>query len=269
MQLVLSPLKYMWLRRLLIATPSNWAGCRLPVKSHGLVSSSDLTLNSISSTVMDRVSWMPALIIANRRGACRAFWRTVCNLLTVPGTTGAVYVFHVCTAEQIHQLGVRLLPVQNKVSIFSSSLSEAPVSDEHLDFLELPFKNVTLPREIYRHLFVKAGGPASALDVWLCCRSQDRWHGLGSVPLRLSALSRRCFFFSLKMPFIIASSIVVPSTFSVFETFAFSRISWAWDLFGMMYPFWTLPMLSVFPSMILIWFWCSHSCYARMKALTH
>ena len=39
-------------------------------------------------------------------------------------STGAVYVFHVCTAEQIHQLGARLQPVQNKVSIFTSSLSE-------------------------------------------------------------------------------------------------------------------------------------------------
>ena len=89
-------------------------------------------------------------------------------------SAGAIHVFHVCTAEQIHQLGARLQPVQNKVSIFMSTLSEATVSDEHLDFLESPFQDVALPREIYRHLLVKAGGPASALDVWLRCRSQDR-----------------------------------------------------------------------------------------------
>ena len=87
-------------------------------------------------------------------------------------STGAIHLFHVCTAEQIHQLGARLQPVQNKISIFTSSLAEAPVSDVHLEFLELPFQDVALPREIYRHLFVKAGGLAFALDVWLRCRSQ-------------------------------------------------------------------------------------------------
>ena len=139
----------------------------------------------------------------------------------------------------------------------STIVNQALVTDEHLDSFELPFRRVALPREIYRHLFVKAGGPASALDVWLRCRGQDRWRGLGSALLRLSAPSKRCSSFSLEMPFITVSSTVVPSILFVFVTSVSSRISWIWDRVGMMFPFLTLLMLLVFPSMTLTWYCCT------------
>ena len=62
----------------------------------------------------------------------------------------AVYLFHACTMGQIHQLGPQLHLFQNKVSIFHSSLSEALMTDEHLKVIELPFRHVALPLEIYR-----------------------------------------------------------------------------------------------------------------------
>ena len=86
---------------------------------------------------------------------------------------GSIYLFHVCTSEQIHQLGSHLLPFPRVISLFHSSLSEAILNDEHLSELSLPFRHTELPREIYRHLFVRAGGPASALDVWLRERSLE------------------------------------------------------------------------------------------------
>ena len=46
--------------------------------------------------------------------------------------TSAVYLLHVCTMEQIHQLGPQLHLFENRVSIFHSSLSEALTTDEHL-----------------------------------------------------------------------------------------------------------------------------------------
>ena len=95
------------------------------------------------------------------------------QFVDAPGPS-AVHLFHVCTSEQIHQLGPKLHFFQHKVSLFHSSLSEATLTDEHLVELRLPFRQVELPLEIYRHLFVRAGGPASAFDVWLRGRSQEQ-----------------------------------------------------------------------------------------------
>ena len=89
-------------------------------------------------------------------------------------SVSAVHLFHVCTSEQIHQLGPQLQLFQHKVSLFHSSLSEAILTDEHLTELRLPFRHVELPLELYRHLFVRAGGPASAFDVWLRETSQEQ-----------------------------------------------------------------------------------------------
>ena len=86
----------------------------------------------------------------------------------------AIQIFHVCTLEQIHQLGSQLQLAQHKVSLFHSSLSEAIMTEEHLKEFVVPFRRVELPHEIYRHLFIRAGGPASAFDVWLRERSRNQ-----------------------------------------------------------------------------------------------
>ena len=86
----------------------------------------------------------------------------------------AIQLFHVCTMGQIHQLGSQIHLVPNKVSLFHSSLSEAIITEEHLKEFVVPFRHVELPHEIYRHLFIRAGGPASAFDVWLRERSREQ-----------------------------------------------------------------------------------------------
>ena len=83
------------------------------------------------------------------------------------------HLFHVCTSEQIHQLGPQSHLFQRTISLFHSSLSEAILNDEHLMELRLPFRLSELPLELYRHLFVRAGGPASAFDIWLRERSLE------------------------------------------------------------------------------------------------
>ena len=61
----------------------------------------------------------------------------------------------------------------SKVSLFHSSLTEANTTEDQFQQLVQPFQHVELPQETYRHLFVRAGGPASSLDVWLRERSRE------------------------------------------------------------------------------------------------
>ena len=86
-------------------------------------------------------------------------------------TTGAIWILHVCTDEQLDQMRDQVQLVHSPSPIFMSTLSEALVSEEHLGSLVVPFRDVALPRDLFRRLFVRAGGPASALDVWLRGRS--------------------------------------------------------------------------------------------------
>ena len=87
---------------------------------------------------------------------------------------GVIQVFHVCTSEQCSDLRLYRQVAPCKVSLFHSSLSEAIMTEEHLQQLVRPFQHVELPYETYRHLFIRAGGPASSLDVWLRERSREQ-----------------------------------------------------------------------------------------------
>ena len=80
---------------------------------------------------------------------------------------GNFWIFHVCTQQQILQLGKRCLPSQSSAELFVSTLSEGTLAWEHGDALLAPFRHTSLPPEYFRHFFVKAGGQAAALDVWL------------------------------------------------------------------------------------------------------
>ena len=80
---------------------------------------------------------------------------------------GNFWVFHVCTQQQILKLGKRCLPSQSSAELFVSTLSEGTLAWEQSDALLAPFRQTSLPPEYFRHFFVKAGGQASALDVWL------------------------------------------------------------------------------------------------------
>ena len=80
---------------------------------------------------------------------------------------GELWVFHVCTQQQILNLGKRFLPSQVSVALFFSTLSEGSLAMEQSESLIAPFQQLSLPPELFRHFFVKTGGPASALDVWL------------------------------------------------------------------------------------------------------
>ena len=80
---------------------------------------------------------------------------------------GELWVFHVCTQQQILNLGKRFLPSQVSVALFFSTLSEGSLAKEQSESLIAPFQQLSLPPELFRHFFVKTGGPASALDVWL------------------------------------------------------------------------------------------------------
>ena len=82
-------------------------------------------------------------------------------------TTGAIWILHVCTEEQLDQMHDQVQPVHSPTPIFMSTLSEALVSEEYLGSLVAPFRDVALPRELFRRFFVKAGGPASTLP-WTC-----------------------------------------------------------------------------------------------------
>ena len=93
--------------------------------------------------------------------------------ITDTSSASSIHLFHVCTSEQIHQLGPQSHLFQRTISLFHSSLSEPILNDEHLIELRLPFRHSELPLEMYRHLFVRAGGPASAFDVWLRERSLE------------------------------------------------------------------------------------------------
>ena len=77
------------------------------------------------------------------------------------------WLFHVCTQQQILKLGKRCLPSQSAAELFVSTLSEGTLAWEQCDALLAPFRQTSLPPEYFRHFFVKAGGQASALDVWL------------------------------------------------------------------------------------------------------
>ena len=94
--------------------------------------------------------------------------------LTETTSASSLHLFHVCTSEQIHQLGLRSHLFQHTISLFHSSLSEAVMNDQCLLELRQPFRHTELPPEFFRHLFVRAGGPASAFDVWLQERSLER-----------------------------------------------------------------------------------------------
>ena len=85
---------------------------------------------------------------------------------------GIIQVFHVCTDEQLRDMSLYRHVTPSKVSLFHSSLSEANTTEDQFQQLIQPFQHVELPQETYRHLFVRAGGPASSLDVWLHERSR-------------------------------------------------------------------------------------------------
>ena len=87
---------------------------------------------------------------------------------------GVIQVFHVCTSEQCSDLRLYRQVTPCKVSLFHSSLSEAIMTEDQFQQLVRPFQHVELPQETYRHLFVRAGGPASSLDVWLRERSREQ-----------------------------------------------------------------------------------------------
>ena len=80
---------------------------------------------------------------------------------------GNFWIFHVCTQQQILKLGKRFLPSQSSAELFVSTLSEGTLAGEHSDALIAPFRHTSLPPEYFRHFFIKTGGQASALDVWL------------------------------------------------------------------------------------------------------
>ena len=88
-------------------------------------------------------------------------------------TDGIIQVFHVCTNEQFSDMSLYRHVTPSKVSLFHSSLSEANTTEDQFRQLVQPFQHVELPQETYRHLFVRAGGPASSLDVWLRERSRE------------------------------------------------------------------------------------------------
>ena len=88
-------------------------------------------------------------------------------------TDGIIQVFHVCTYEQSSDMSLYRHVTPSKVSLFHSSLSEANTTEDQFQQLVQPFQHVELPQETYRHLFVRAGGPASSLDVWLRERSRE------------------------------------------------------------------------------------------------
>ena len=94
--------------------------------------------------------------------------------LTDTTSASSFHLFHVCTSEQIHQLGLRSHLFQRTISLFHSSLSEAVMNEQSLLAMRQPFSHTELPPEFFRHLFVKAGGPASAFDVWLQERSLEK-----------------------------------------------------------------------------------------------
>ena len=85
---------------------------------------------------------------------------------------GIIQVFHVCTDEQLRDMSLYRHVTPSKVSLFHSSLSEANMTEDQFQQFIQPFQHVELPQETYRHLFVRAGGPASSLDVWLRERSR-------------------------------------------------------------------------------------------------
>ena len=85
---------------------------------------------------------------------------------------GIIQVFQVCTDEQLRDMSLYRHVTPSKVSLFHSSLSEANTTEDQFQQLIQPFQHVELPQETYRHLFVRAGGPASSLDVWLRERSR-------------------------------------------------------------------------------------------------
>ena len=87
---------------------------------------------------------------------------------------GVIQLFHVCTIEQGRDLRLYRQVAPHKVSLFHSSLSEAIMTEEHLQQFVSPFQHVELPHETYRHLFIRAGGPAASLDVWLRERSREQ-----------------------------------------------------------------------------------------------
>ena len=93
--------------------------------------------------------------------------------ITETSSTSSLHLFHVCTSEQIHQLGPRSHLFQRTISLFHSSLSEAVLNDQRLSEVRQPFRHAELPLELFRHLFVRAGGPTSAFDVWLRERSLE------------------------------------------------------------------------------------------------
>ena len=80
---------------------------------------------------------------------------------------GNFWIFHVCTQQQILQLGMRCILFQSFAKTFVSTLSEGTPAWEQSDALSAPFQQTSLPPEYFRHFFVKTGGQASALDVWL------------------------------------------------------------------------------------------------------
>ena len=88
-------------------------------------------------------------------------------------TDGIIQVFHVCTNEQLRDMSLYRHVTPSKVSLFHSSLSEANTTEDQFQQLVQPFQHVELPQETSRHLFVRAGGPASSLDVWLRERSRE------------------------------------------------------------------------------------------------
>ena len=80
---------------------------------------------------------------------------------------GEFWVFHVCSQQQILNLGTRFIPSQVSAALFTSTLSEGSLAKEQSESLVAPFQQLSLPPELFRHFFVKTGGQASALDVWL------------------------------------------------------------------------------------------------------
>ena len=80
---------------------------------------------------------------------------------------GNFWIFHVCTQQQILKLGKRFLPSHSSAGLFVSTLSEGTLAGEQSDVLIAPFRQTSLPPEYFRHFFIKTGGQASALDVWL------------------------------------------------------------------------------------------------------
>ena len=80
---------------------------------------------------------------------------------------GDLWIFHVCTQQQILHLGTRFLPSHSPAALFVSTLSEGTLARGQGEALIAPFQHLSLPPELFRHFFIKTGGQASALDVWL------------------------------------------------------------------------------------------------------